>query len=383
MKRILKTWLVLFSALLLVTGTAVTAFAEAAEETEEAANDGDEYRDEDDEDDEYDEDERTGDGIYTINGISFTADPELWEPIIDDDDFKSFISLTNENVFLIAGELYELFSEDPEELFSVIAGDDEAIAENLFPYDPDVQRTDYYTLNGLRCMSLFFDGEEGEYMELQAVENLNGEVLLMGLITLAETDAKDYMASWRRTALSVSPESDDVGTGSGSGVNTEGLDLGGNFRTFYWGDDIAFVADEEDAEARGADIGKKYITGLPVSVAGLPAEASFTFDDGLLVSGKYTLPASYEYGDEYVADYETLKAALIQVYGEPDREITKRVVEESTVSHGESLGEELMAGKIELYAVWHPADTEIQLGSGYRNDVLTTWIGFYAEEIDY
>ena len=320
------------------------------------------------------------DSVYTINGISFTADPEVWQIILDEDDFKSFI-MREENghkdVYLITGELYEDFSEDPDELFSAIAGDGNEITANLFAYDPEVSRTDYYQLNGLQCMSFFFNGEDGEYMELQAIRNTEDEILLMALIVLNDIDARTYLAPWRQAALSVCPEG---GTETSEpGINTEGLDAEGNFRGFYWGDDIAFVAEEEDAEAKGAELRKQAITGLPVTVAGYDAEASFSFDDGMLVSGKYMLLSEYEYGDEYVEEYETLKAALIQVYGEPDKDFIKTVVQEKSGSYGESLGEELEAGQVELYAVWHAADTEIQLTTGYRDDILAARIYYHME----
>ena len=61
----------------------------------------------------------------------------------------------------------------------------------------------------------------------------------------------------------------------------------------------------------------------------------------------------------------------------------KTVVQEKTTSYGESLGEELQAGLVELYAVWHVPDTEIQLTTGYRDDILATRIGFYMKEMDY
>ena len=374
MKKIIHSIFVLFLAVLLVSGMAVSTFAEAAEDTDFSEEDFDE------EDNEKEDLEESEDGVYTINGISFKADPEVWQVFLNEDDFKTFIMCEEdgqEDIYLIVGELYEDFSEDPEELFSLIAGDEDDITENLFAYDPEVCRTDFYKLNGLQCMSFFFNGEDGEYMELQAVRNTEDEVLLMALIVLDDIDARTYLVPWRQTALSVCLENDAAD--SESGINTEGLDGEGNFCAFYWGDDIAFVAEEEDAEAKGAELKKQAITGLPVSVAGYDAEASFNFDDGMLVSGKYTLLYEYEYGNEYVEEYEAVKAALIQVYGEPDKDFVKTVVQEKTSSYGESLGEELEAGIVELYAVWHVPDTEIQLTTGYRDDVLATRIGYHME----
>ena len=397
-----KLIFVVFLVLTLMFGLVVTAAAEASEETgaEEAADtekeasegktgaDEKDANDADTEEDTYadvEEDAKSADpgdedSVYTINGISFTADPEVWQIILDEDDFKSFI-MREENghkdVYLITGELYEDFSEDPDELFSAIAGDGNEITANLFAYDPEVSRTDYYQLNGLQCMSFFFNGEDGEYMELQAIRNTEDEILLMALIVLNDIDARTYLAPWRQAALSVCPEGG--AETSEPGINTEGLDAEGNFRGFYWGDDIAFVAEEEDAEAKGAELRKQAITGLPVTVAGYDAEASFSFDDGMLVSGKYMLLSEYEFGDEYVEEYETLKAALIQVYGEPDKDFIKTVVQEKSGSYGESLGEELEAGQVELYAVWHVADTEIQLTTGYRDDILAARIYYHME----
>ena len=386
MKKMVKMIFALFLALLLIFGTAVTAFAEAAEETgddyEVSEEDADFDEDENDEDDE--ELGESEDGIYTINGISFTADPELWQIFLNDDDFKSFMKREEsgqEDIYLIVGELYEDFSDDSEELLSYIIGDEDDITANLFAFDPDVRRTDYYKLNGLQCMSFFFNGEEGEYMELQAVRNTKGEILLMALIVLEDMDARTYMIPWRQTALSIRLEGDEDAD-AGSGISTEGLDGEGNFRNLYWGDDIAFVAEEEDAEAKGAEILKNAITNLPVTVAGFDAVASFNFDDGMLVSGKYMLLAEHEFGNEYVEDFEAVKAALIEVYGEPDKDFVKTVVQEKTSSYGESLGEELEAGLVELYAVWHVPDTEIQLTTGYRDDVLATRIGYYMEEVN-
>ena len=391
MKRLFKIAFALLSALLLFAMT-VTVFAEAAEEAgddtviaeaaEEAGDDtviadGDAQAEGDNGDEK--------DNEYTINGISFTADPEVWEVFMDDEDFKTFIMKDEDgrgDIYLIAGEVYEDFSDDPDELFSHIAGDEDDIASNLFSYDPDVLRTDYYTLNGLKCMSFFINGDEGEYMELQAVRNTEGEILLMALIVFEDIDAREYMIPWRETALSICLE-DEENTDNGYSINTEGLNEGGNFRNFYWGDDIAFVAEEEDAEANDAEILKNAIIGLPVSVAGFDAEASFGFDDGMLVSGKYTILSDHEYGDEYVKDHEALKAALTEIYGEPDKDFVKTVVQEKTSSYNESLGEELKAGLVELYAVWHAPETEIQLTTGYRDDVLAVRIGFYMAEDDY
>ncbi len=384
MKKNIKTALTLLLAFLFLFSAVVTAFAEAEDEEQEetyAAEEenkeetGNEAEKEPGDEDEEEPGEESEGILYVINGISFEIDPAYWETEEDDEDFKVFsLRGQEENVYLIAGDSGLEFAGDLEEMKEDLAKDSSQVMEEMFPDGYDTCFTDYYELNGLNCLTCFYSHEDA-MMEIVIAEEADGNYLSMVLVV--REDRGGYAQPWRKAALSLSREGyggDDTET------DTEGLGGEGNFRGFFWGDDIAFVAEEEDAEAQGAGIGKNTITGLPVTAAGLDMTASFYFDDGLLVSGKYTYSADHEDEDAYVEDFEALKEALTIVYGEPEKDFVKTVVEDKKGAADDSLGAQVHAGLVELVAVWHAADTEIDLNTGYRGDGLVTTIGYYLEE---
>ncbi|MDR1771735.1 MAG: hypothetical protein LBS02_14040 [Hungatella sp.] len=133
-----------------------------------------------------------------------------------------------------------------------------------------------------------------------------------------------------------------------------------NFRNAYWGDDIETVKKYETdilwtEETQKAIIGKSKVLNMNVDIG-------FTFGDGKLYQGAIMFNYNDHTNDNlYIDDYNTIKNALKEKYGEPneDKQVWKNDLFKGDVSH---YGTAISCGQLQYLAIWENENTRIILG---------------------
>ena len=138
-----------------------------------------------------------------------------------------------------------------------------------------------------------------------------------------------------------------------------------HFREAFWGDSKSQVREKETAElVREDDSTHAYNTRL----AGIPGVTTYSFIGDNLVSAGYRRAENPQLAHEYLADYQTLKAHLTSIYGNPLTDIRDWANDAGFMEgNQEYYAGALLGGQLKKTALWETSDTEISL-SLYKSD---------------
>lgn len=146
-----------------------------------------------------------------------------------------------------------------------------------------------------------------------------------------------------------------------------------NFRTAKWGDSMDVVKAYETAEFYKVIDDKALV--YKGSVAGLDAGINYFFDPEYgFYMGAYRLTDEHSTGSGYITDFNTLKAAVIEKYGEPT---TDDIINISSLAEEHEAGDAFWLGYTVYSATWDLDDFRITMGMTCDNGEVTCGL-FYA-----
>lgn len=149
-----------------------------------------------------------------------------------------------------------------------------------------------------------------------------------------------------------------------------------NFRIAKWGDSKDIVKDYETAEPFEST--NDNILVYIGTVAGLDAGISYFFDPeyGFYMGG-YRLVEDHTTNASYISDYNTLKAAIAEKYGEPTSDDIKTL---DTLAEYADAGQALQLGYVAYMTKWELDDCEIFLGMMGDNYEITTQLSYTVND---
>lgn len=146
----------------------------------------------------------------------------------------------------------------------------------------------------------------------------------------------------------------------------------GDFRNAFWGDDIDTVKKYEKATFGGET--DDCIMYIDLQVAAKDAWALYYFDDeGRLYQAAYKIMEEHSGAARYIQDYETLKEALTNVYGEPTKDLKRNL---SSLAEYASDDTALTLGYISYVSTWQTDRTWIGMILSSDNSEISITIGY-------
>lgn len=138
-----------------------------------------------------------------------------------------------------------------------------------------------------------------------------------------------------------------------------------DFREISWGMTVEKVKEIEDGKILDENASMFVYA---VNLAGHDALLFYRHKNNLVYGGGYSFQARHSDENEYITDYQELKALLIDQYGAPDSDemLWKNDLYKDDLAHrGRAVGQ----GDLVYWADWDAGNTKIELALHGKNDL--------------
>lgn len=132
-----------------------------------------------------------------------------------------------------------------------------------------------------------------------------------------------------------------------------------DFRMVYWGENSDSIKKYEGEEYTSSEDGKTIVYNSVVG--GYDAQLAYMFDSSdNLFQAAYLFKENYSNGAFYISQYDVLKSALLEKYGDASEDEITPLKSQSLIDSVEE-GEALERGYVVYYTIWETASTNITL----------------------